>query len=94
MTGTLTLVATPIGNLGDLSPRAIEALADGKLVGAILWNPLVVLGSMAFVIGGLIAPIWNRCVGCLPDLRGLVSLRVGLVAALVVNWVYLWMRGV
>lgn len=30
--GTLVLVATPIGNLGDLSPRAVEALARADLV--------------------------------------------------------------
>src|SRR5581483_10808845 len=30
--GRLVLVATPIGNLGDLSPRAVEALADADVV--------------------------------------------------------------
>jgi 16S rRNA (cytidine1402-2'-O)-methyltransferase len=30
--GTLVLVATPIGNLGDLQPRAIEVLAGAALV--------------------------------------------------------------
>lgn len=30
--GRLVLVATPIGNLGDLSPRAIEALAEADVV--------------------------------------------------------------
>jgi 16S rRNA (cytidine1402-2'-O)-methyltransferase len=30
--GCLMLVATPIGNLGDLSPRAVEALAGADLV--------------------------------------------------------------
>ena len=30
--GTLVLVATPIGNLGDLSPRAVETLAHADLV--------------------------------------------------------------
>lgn len=32
MTATLTVVATPIGNLGDLSPRAATALRDADLV--------------------------------------------------------------
>jgi 16S rRNA (cytidine1402-2'-O)-methyltransferase len=32
MSGRLQLVATPIGNLGDLSPRAAEALAAADLV--------------------------------------------------------------
>jgi 16S rRNA (cytidine1402-2'-O)-methyltransferase len=30
--GALVLVATPIGNLGDLSPRAVSALADAQLI--------------------------------------------------------------
>ena len=32
MTGALVLVATPIGNLGDLSPRAVDELANAALV--------------------------------------------------------------
>lgn len=32
MSGTLWLVATPIGNLGDLPPRAVEILAGAALV--------------------------------------------------------------
>ncbi|MEM9467457.1 MAG: 16S rRNA (cytidine(1402)-2'-O)-methyltransferase [Actinomycetota bacterium] len=32
MSGVLTLVATPIGNLGDLAPRAVEAFASADLV--------------------------------------------------------------
>lgn len=32
MTGRLTLVATPIGNLGDLPPRAVEALAEADVI--------------------------------------------------------------
>jgi 16S rRNA (cytidine1402-2'-O)-methyltransferase len=32
VTGTLVLVSTPIGNLGDLPPRAVEALAGAALI--------------------------------------------------------------
>lgn len=32
MTGTLVLVATPIGNLGDLSPRAVTTLQTSSLI--------------------------------------------------------------
>ena len=32
--GRLVLVATPIGNLGDLSPRAVEALSDADVIAA------------------------------------------------------------
>jgi hypothetical protein len=74
--------------------RAIEALADGNLLTAFSLNPLVVTGLLAFVTGGLLAPIWNRRVGRLPDLRGVVSVRVGLAAVLLSNWVYVWLRGV
>ena len=32
MTGTLVLVPTPIGNLGDISPRAAAALASSSRI--------------------------------------------------------------
>lgn len=32
MTGTLHIVATPLGNLGDLSPRAVAVLAAAELI--------------------------------------------------------------
>ena len=32
MPGTLFLVATPIGNLGDMTPRAVQVLTDAELI--------------------------------------------------------------
>ena len=34
MSGTLTLVGTPIGNLSDFSPRAVEALSACDFIAA------------------------------------------------------------
>ena len=34
MSGMLILVPTPIGNLGDISPRAAEALAQADFIAA------------------------------------------------------------
>jgi hypothetical protein len=74
--------------------RAFEALARGDLASAIALNPLVVVGVLAFVVGGLLAPAWQRLVGRVPDLRGAMPVRIGLIAALVGNWVYVWVCGI
>ena len=34
MSGKLVVVGTPIGNLGDLSPRAVEAMEQADFIAA------------------------------------------------------------
>ncbi|MGH9000790.1 MAG: 16S rRNA (cytidine(1402)-2'-O)-methyltransferase, partial [Acidimicrobiia bacterium] len=50
--GTLTLVGTPIGNLGDLSPRATETLRAADVIAAEDTRRTRVLLSAAGVPGG------------------------------------------
>ncbi len=50
--GRLVLVGTPIGNLGDLSPRAVEALRDADVVAAEDTRRTRALLSHAGVPGG------------------------------------------
>ena len=52
MTGAVVLVGTPIGNLGDLSPRAVEALRDADVVAAEDTRRTRILLSAAGVAAG------------------------------------------
>ena len=50
--GALVLVGTPIGNLGDLSPRAVEALREADVIAAEDTRRTRVLLTHAGIAGG------------------------------------------
>lgn len=69
--------------------RATVALARGDLAGAFLSNPLVTVAWVAFVAGGLAAPVWVFTGRRLPALRSLpVPARVALGLAIAGSWLW------
>lgn len=70
--------------------RGVLALFDGRPVDALGHNPLMVLLVIAFGVGGILAPVWARTVGVLPEIRHPLPgwIRLGIVAVIIVNWVW------
>ena len=56
MTGTLFIVGTPIGNLGDMSPRAVETLQNADLIAAEDTRPAAMLLEKFGITGAKILP--------------------------------------
>lgn len=72
--------------------RALVALAQGETLAAFASNPLVAAGVVAFVTGGLAAPVWLVFGGRLPALRSLpwpARIAAGLLLAASWLWVVL-----
>lgn len=69
--------------------RAVVALAGGDVVGALALNPAVAVAVLAFVAGGIAAPIWVARGGRLPELTSLSPrARAALAAALLASWLW------
>jgi hypothetical protein len=83
-----TLTGIPCPTCG--TTRAALALLDGRVTAALASNPLSTLAGVAFVVGGVAAPIW--CLLRLP----MVELEPGhgrlvavaLALALLANWIW------
>lgn len=73
------------------STRGSLALFDGRILDALAFNPLVMASGIAFLIGGLLAPIWAWRVGRVPDLDRSLPMwaRITIVALVLANWAYL-----
>lgn len=76
--------------------RAVTSLLQLRLLDAIAWNPLAAAGAMAFVGGGLAAPVWLALGGPALTLAGRPRpLAVAAAAALfAANWIWLAASGV
>ena len=77
------------------STRAGLALVRGDIPGALHFNPLVTVAGIAFLLGGVLAPIWVGLGRKLPDLpdRWPLGLRIAVPAVIVANWVWLLATG-
>jgi hypothetical protein len=72
------------------SGRALAALADGDLAGALGWNPLAVAAFVAFGAAGVLALAAELAGRPLREPRTLPGwMRVALPLAVVADWLYL-----
>lgn len=84
-----TLTSIPCPTCG--STRAGFALLHADLLAALRLNPLATVAGIAFVAGGVVAPLWVSLGGLVPDLpvRWPRWARLGVAGAILLNWVWL-----
>ena len=87
-----TLTGLPCPTCG--ATRAAEAMLGGHFLDAVLYNPLVTLAALAFLIVGLAAPAWIRSGGRLPSLSATppIPVRIAIAVGLVGNWAWVLAR--
>ncbi len=71
--------------------HAAVALLHGRIGAALAANPLMTLLGLAFLAGGIAAPLWALARGPVPVLRTPLSRwwRLAAVLVLLANWFYL-----
>jgi hypothetical protein len=74
--------------------RTAVALLGGRPLDALATNPLAAAAGIAFIVGGLVAPIWAALRLPVPRLavRPTRSLRLALVLLLLADWAWLIAR--
>ncbi len=76
--------------------RAIVRLLHADPAGALAFNPLATSGVVAFVAGGLVAPVWLACGGQAPRVptRPQPAWTAALAVVFLANWAWLYVSGV
>ena len=76
--------------------RAIVRLLHADLAGALAFNPLAACAAVAFVLGGVLAPVWLACGGQRPFVaaRGRPRWIAAVALAFAANWAWLCASGV
>lgn len=82
------LTGVPCATCG--TTRAAVALLHGDLASALAANPGAALAGVAFLAGGMLAPLWLAAGGRVPDLVSPAPawLRAAIVAAIAANWAW------
>ena len=66
------------------------AFLDGRVVDALLINPLAALAGLGFIAGGVIAPVWALLGLRVPNLPAVAprGLRIALALVLLAGWAW------
>ena len=96
----LALPRCPLRSLAGLpcptcgATRAAEAMLGGHVLDAVLYNPLVTLAALAFLVVGLAAPAWVRSGGRIPGRSSTppIPARIAIALGLVGNWAWVLAR--
>jgi hypothetical protein len=83
-----SLTGIPCPSCG--TTRAAMALLHGDIVAALTLNPLAAAAGLAFLVGGVIAPVWALASLPVPRLDGppARTIRLTLVAVLLLDWAW------
>jgi hypothetical protein len=70
--------------------RGALALLEGRVADALTLNPLVTVAAAAFMIGGVLAPLWAWRRGTAPKFQSPLPgwSRLGIVVAILGNWAW------
>jgi hypothetical protein len=71
--------------------HAALALLNGRFAKALAFNPLATVAGVAFVLGGLVAPVWATLRLPVPEVPNPLPtwMRIAIVAVLLAGWAYL-----